>query len=257
MQQASAWLTSSQDHVAIGTESWAVILAGARAVEARIRARGITVMVTEDPWQFRQCVEKADLQYQGTAAVPSIPPLLNQHVDPITRTFKPGEFVGLIGTRPARPAPILTAATGAKYRGPIRDLLTSQRLWADCAAAHPFKSVSVAGGDRVLDLPEVAIHCGSTWVDVEHRRKGLGGLMARLNVLCAWLRFGSWPIFGTVPPGANLEKTFGAERAIGTAFVDGAPTTLIYFGTEHLIAESERLMFEALPKPQPRAIPAG
>lgn len=247
MQQVSAWLASPRDHVAIGTETWAVILAGARAVEAQIRARGITVMMTEDAWTFRQTIEKADAQYPNAEAVPSIPPLLNRHVDPITRSFATGEFFGLVGTRPVRPAPVLTAATGARYRGPIRDLLSSQRLWADSAAAHPFKSVSVVGDDRVLDLPEYVAHCGSTWVDIEHRRNGLGGLMARLNVMCAWLKFGAWPIFGTVPPGSNLEKVFGAERVIGTAYVDAAPTTLIYFGTEHLMKESERLLFEALP----------
>lgn len=98
------------------------------------------------------------------------------------------------------------------------------------------------GDDPALDNTERALHCGSTWVDIEHRRKGLGALMARLNVMCAWLRFGAWPIFGTVPANSNLPKTFAAERVIGTADCDGTRTTLIYFGRQYLVSEAARIV---------------
>lgn len=243
MIPAHAFLAGT-DHVAVGTEAWDVIRKGALAIERQIAARGISLMITDDAWTYRRLIERADAQYPNSAAVPALLPLLNRHVDPICREIRPGEFFALIGTRPERPAPLLATATGARYGHAIRYLLEGQWLWCDRPSLHaPYKNVRVEGADEALDRGDFHLHCGSTWIDIEHQGQGLGLLMARLNVMCAWLKFGAWPVFGTTVPGRH----FHSKRLIGRAHLDDEASDVILFSTADILADAERVL--SIPPP--------
>jgi len=233
-----AWL-DDWDHLPVHGVHGRTIIQAAAELDRRVALHGIDLMVTTDPWAYRRIIERATETFKDTQAVPSILPLLNRHADPISRLIRPSLFFALVGTRPERPAPLLTTATGCRYDGPIRSLLETQRLWTDRTATRaPFKEVCVEGVDKALDALGPVHHCGSTWVDIEHRGKDIGKMMARINVMCAWLKFGAFPIFGTTVPGKN----FHAERVIGKASMDGTPSDLIIFSPNYVVADAQSVL---------------
>ena len=243
MMLLRTWLTLArhpETASAATDEARRIIHADALALEARVRSRGIRLHAVDDPAWFRDKIEK---EAERLRAVGAELPLLSAHADLLTRHLTAENFLAIVATKSRRllPMPLLATGTISTYpRSTPRELLATQRLYCDYPDVDaPYKAVVVEGDDPALDEADSYAHGGTLWVREFDQNNGLGGMLARLVVAIAWLRFGR-TVIGTIVAGKRHEDLMSVPRVIGRALCDGLDTRICMFRLADILAAAER-----------------
>jgi hypothetical protein len=226
MINLATWLAYAGNHhpAIAGSPDWRIIRSAAQKLEREVwDQHRVKLMLTTDVWRFHDLsskeVERANRKAMGLGDA-SIPQL-GMHADPTCRNLTPDTFYALIGTKTDRPLPALTFNTAVLYRldlcSSVAELFTTKLLWSDfperdCAGW----TVEVRDAVEAVEIARPsAVHLGTAWRRDDLSGNGLGGRIARLHRLVAYLRYGTPLQFATILPGRNHDKVFQAKE-VGT-----------------------------------------
>jgi hypothetical protein len=192
----------------------------------RVNAEGVHLLVTEDPWRYRDMVTEARqrlatewVALHGDEPIPDGHlPILRAGSDP---AFGDRRFLGILGAIPDMPMLLLSTNAVVEHRvgpaGTIRRLIETQRLWSD-DPAWDRRDIEVTldslheHADRGVDT---IAHSGGAWVTPSLRGKRCGrpplaASLVPLARICAAIEFGSDLTIGTVVR-EGLTRTFGGR----------------------------------------------